>query len=326
MMSNFGGPNSNFEKDFNKRFKGLSSQLRIIEKRLQASLAYAYTNPQKSKKYWNEVSKEIDAEYRAMNDTFEKWSANEIPLRYRKSMAEISAKVSSVKSISNNPQKGLREMLGSTVAKSTQEGLYLDAMASWRTALNQGRLNLHRLTRATRQLLLREEVINKLLADGMASGNIMQAVKALSGEFVKTIFDAVSAGRFVQAGRYRYTPEYYALLVARTKFHEAHSLASLDQAKNYGTDLVIVSSHNTTTAICIPFEGKIYSISGEDKRFPPLFDTPPFHPNCLHLIYPQFESALEASGQLEGFSKFSKGETDAPPAPAGFKPLSEREG
>jgi hypothetical protein len=323
-MSNFGGPNSNFEKDFNKRFRPLASDLRTIERRLEANLRAALTNPEKSKKYWAQVSKEINADYKALDDVFTKWASSEIPLRYRQSMREIQKRVNSIRAISNNPTKGITALLNSTASRQTQAALYTDAINSWRGALAAGRANVERLTRATQQALLREAFVDLAVAEGVGSGNISRAVSTLTGEFYKKLLDMAENTRFVQAGRYRYTPEYYASLVARTKFHDAHSVAALDQAANYDTDLVIVSSHNTTTAICIPFEGKIFSISGKDKRFPPLMDTPPFHPNCLHLIYPQFESALEASGQLQGFSDFSKGKTDAPPAPASFVPISER--
>jgi hypothetical protein len=96
------------------------------------------------------------------------------------------------------------------------------------------------------------------------------------------------------------------------------------QANNYGTDLVQVSSHNTTTKICMPYEGKVYSISGKDKRFPPLMNTPPYHPNCLHLIFPTFESGMIAQGTLDSFSAFSMGKISKPPLPASFKPISKR--
>ncbi len=129
---------------------------------------------------------------------------------------------------------------------------------------------------------------------------------------------------FVQAGNRKFSPSYYAELVARTKFHEAHSIAAVSQAGNYGTDLLQVSSHNTPTAICVPFEGKIFAVGGGDKRFPPLSDTPPYHPNCLHLLFPTFVEAMEVQGTLDSFSAFSRGKISRPPVPAGFVPVGQR--
>jgi hypothetical protein len=42
-------------------------------------------------------------------------------------------------------------------------------------------------------------------------------------------------------------------------------------------------------------------------------------------MFPQFESALEASGTLEGFSAFSKGKAAKPPHPTSFIPAKDRE-
>jgi hypothetical protein len=87
----------------------------------------------------------------------------------------------------------------------------------------------------------------------------------------------------------------YAALVARSTTREAANQATIDQLVQNNHDLVKMSSHNTACAVCIPFENRVYSISGNDKRFPPLsiaFE-PPYaniHPNCLHVLLPYIES------------------------------------
>ena len=142
--------------------------------------------------------------------------------------------------------------------------------------------------------------------------------------YIQNFLNAVDNEMLVQAGSKRFKPNYYAELVARTKFHEAHSYAAIATCNNYGTDLVIISSHNTKTQICMDYEGKVFSLSGKDKRFPLLDMVPPFHPNCLHLMYPMFESAMEVDGTLNSFSDFSNGRVDRPPYPASFIPLTKR--
>jgi hypothetical protein len=134
----------------------------------------------------------------------------------------------------------------------------------------------------------------------------------------------VAEKQFVQAGRYKYKPSYYAEMVSRTKFHEAHSYAAVATAGNYGTDLVIISAHNTRTEICLDYEGKVFSLSGGDQRFPRLDQFPPFHPNCLHLMFPQFESGMLVQGTLKQFSDFSLGKAARPPFPKSFIPVSKR--
>ena len=187
-----------------------------------------------------------------------------------------------------------------------------------------GKNNVTRITRLTQQSLLNERIIDATVAEAFNLGNLRKAATTLQTMFESDLLDMAANKRFVQAGSKKFTPSYYAEMVTRTKFHEAHSFAGLAQAKNYGTDLVQVSSHNTTTAICLPFEAKVFSVSGKDPRFPPLTETPPYHPNCLHLIFPTFESAMEVQGTLKAFSAFSEGRISRPPVPAGFVPIDKR--
>ena len=42
----------------------------------------------------------------------------------------------------------------------------------------------------------------------------------------------------------------------------------LNLAKEYGTDLIEVSVHGSPCEECAKYQGRIYSISGNDKRFP----------------------------------------------------------
>lgn len=102
-----------------------------------------------------------------------------------------------------------------------------------------------------------------------------------------------------KAGR-RWSLHTYCSMVSRTTSRQAEVLAVLtaDQAH----DLYQISSHNTTCAICAPYEGRVYSRSGTDPDFPPLAaafgkqdpngpDTLAntwlnIHPNCLHVLIP----------------------------------------
>ena len=78
----------------------------------------------------------------------------------------------------------------------------------------------------------------------------------------------------------------YAKAVARTTFAEAQIKATLDQCALCENDLVKVSHHGTDCEICRRHEGIIYSISGNDPKYPPLKEKPPFHLNCRHSLEP----------------------------------------
>ena len=86
----------------------------------------------------------------------------------------------------------------------------------------------------------------------------------------------------------------YAETVARSTTREATNTATLEQLQAHGYDLVKMSSHASPCPICAPLEGRVYSISGEDTRYPPLERAysgshANIHPNCLHVLTPYIE-------------------------------------
>jgi hypothetical protein len=323
-MSNFGGPNSAFEKDFALRFQSLSKKLTKLETSLQKLLVSSINGAKASIGYWKAIEAEMNYIYAQMIAQFDTWSLQQIPKRYKNSLYTINQRIKRNKSILAIGKRTTTALWNSNASRQIVNALYKDAADSFASAALSGKRNIQRLLRQTQQALINEGLVDITVAVGFEMGDLRKAADALSGGLWSALDEAVQNKQFVQAGRYKYKPDYYAELVARTKFHDAHTQAALAQARNYETDLVQVSSHNTTTRICMPFEGKIFSVSGNDNRFPPLNDSPPYHPNCLHLIYPTFIEALEASKQLDSFSAFSKGDIEKPPAPAGFIPVGQR--
>lgn len=75
----------------------------------------------------------------------------------------------------------------------------------------------------------------------------------------------------------------------RQKFHDA---------KELGTDLVEMSEHHPTCEKCAKYQGRVFSISGNDKRFPKLpqyaLAHGKMHQGCRHTFYP-FIYGLSAS-------------------------------
>ena len=320
MMSNFGGKNSAFEKDFRKRFTALNIRLTKAEDNITKVILSSLNNPSTSIKYWNTVKQEIDKIYKDMIIMFDKWAKKELPKRYKKSLSIIKKRIKHTRYVLNKNKRSLMELINSNASKQIVQALYYDAFESFTGATMAGRKNVMTFLHHTQQTLLNENLININVATGFEEGNIRKSITLLTQEFKSKLGD----GAYLQAGKMKFKPAYYAQLVSRTKFHDAHSEATLMQAANYNTDLVQVSSHNTRTAICSQFEGKIYSISGKDLRFPVLQQTPPYHPNCLHLIMPTFESAMQVQGTLKAFSEFSLGKAETPPIPKGFLPLAKR--
>ncbi len=87
----------------------------------------------------------------------------------------------------------------------------------------------------------------------------------------------------------------YAAMAARSARIETKNIGALGRALQSGTDLVEMTRMPQCCALCGAYQGKVYSISGNDKRFPALFKTvlrngyalP--HPNCRHEFIPFYE-------------------------------------
>lgn len=88
----------------------------------------------------------------------------------------------------------------------------------------------------------------------------------------------------------------YAKMVARTTPREAVNVGKVQQMESMKKDLVKIDTTNTTCPICAIYQGRVYSISGKDKRFPWLKKVAGFrsgyhtiHPNCTHVLMPYIE-------------------------------------
>lgn len=87
----------------------------------------------------------------------------------------------------------------------------------------------------------------------------------------------------------------YAAMAARSARIETVNIGAIGRALQAGTDLVKMTTMPQCCKLCGAYQGKVYSISGKDKRFPALFKTvlnrgyalP--HPNCRHEFIPYFE-------------------------------------
>ena len=324
-MSNFGGPNSAFEKDLQARIAKMNVAIGKHQKNIQNTMGRVLNQQSvRNNAYWSKAIKDLNKEYKGIVTSFNTFAKVDIPSRYTRSITQMSIKINGLKSVTNKAKKSIAEMLVSIPSRQTMRALYEDSLASMVSSALNGKQAMIRLTRMTQQALIQESVIDIGIATSFEQGTLGKSIAIVKSDLYKALAARVPEEQFVVAGKRAYTPKYYAEMVGRVKYHEAHSYATIATAKNYGTDLVIISSHNTTTRICLDFEGKVFSLSGRDKRFPILMLYPPFHPNCLHLQYPQFESGMVAQGTLKQFEDFSAGRIDRPPVPAGFIPARKR--
>ena len=102
----------------------------------------------------------------------------------------------------------------------------------------------------------------------------------------------------------------YAQMLARTSRIESSNTGSFDRCKQLGIDLVRCTTMPGCCPYCKKYEGKVYSISGKDTRFPALYETALqhgyniMHPNCRHEFIP-FVEAMQGESELKSIIKES---------------------
>jgi hypothetical protein len=162
--------------------------------------------------------------------------------------------------------------------------------------------NITRYIQATQQQVLEDNQISRAIAQGMIQG---ETRKQISDRIQESFEKQLKNEQFITINGRNYQPEPYSRMVARSRVAEASNQANVNAALQYGIDLVQVDIHAGSCEACDPFQGKIYSISGNDPQFPPLDERPPYHPNCRHQLLPMTRESLEGRGMLEGAIKFS---------------------
>lgn len=282
-----------FQRNFSSSFNAYKEVIARSTRRITLLIDEVTSHPREGAAYWASVASTIDKEYNTMLLALQKWTRSALPSEYRNQIAEAVDMMAKAEGVAYKAADVLASVEMRTSISGITSKLGRDAVADMAKALLDGKKVVTRLTKATQQTLLDESVLDSALGKAYANGDISSFSELLmeNRPETKAWRDAVLNGQLVEVNGRHFQPEYYAELVARTRFHEAQSLATMDVAQEVGSDLVVVSNHNTTTELCKEHEGVVYSISGDDPDFPPLTDSPPFHPNCLHTLHVTFKWA-----------------------------------
>ncbi|OKP91856.1 minor capsid protein [Paenibacillus helianthi] len=82
----------------------------------------------------------------------------------------------------------------------------------------------------------------------------------------------------------RIPAEKYMAGVIQYHQRKAHVAGTENMAVQNGQDLVYINFVGITCSLCAKYQGRVYSISGNDSRFPRLERRPPYHSHCVHSI------------------------------------------
>jgi len=175
---------------------------------------------------------------------------------------------------------------------------------------------------------VREQQIARLIAEGIVEG---LGPDELGRRIKQTLMDGASArlkgyvpdalrlelertarGEMIaimcKDGKLRhYTLKRYGEMVARTATRQAATEGSIARTLSAGQDLVQMSVHSGACPVCLPSQGKTFSITGRTPGFPILQSQhrTPLHPNCGHSLIGVNRELMEERGMLEPMREMS---------------------
>jgi len=128
---------------------------------------------------------------------------------------------------------------------------------------------------------LAERFISRVSAAAVKTG---LARGDLQKRLLKYLQNKLSGQDFITINGRNFNLRDYSELVARTNLRNAQTEAIKTAAWEYNHDLVEIPYKDGSCDECQEFEGKVYSLSGDDPEFPMLEEQPPLHPRCRHYL------------------------------------------
>lgn len=135
-----------------------------------------------------------------------------------------------------------------------------------------------------------EEVISDLLDDAIRKGESRGTVGKRIREHFRGI---IGEEQYIRINARNYNMKHYSRMVARTRLRKVQSQSTRNTCDQYENDLVEISDHGSLTEVCLPFQGKVFSLNGTTPGFDLLSEEPPYHPNCMHTMAATSEAAIE---------------------------------
>lgn len=89
----------------------------------------------------------------------------------------------------------------------------------------------------------------------------------------------------------------YSEVATKSLATEAIALATQNYMQMRNLDIVEISKSEDPCALCLPFNGKTFSLSGVSTRHPGLTIKFPVHPLCEHFMFPKYMDAEPQVGE-----------------------------
>ena len=239
----------------------------------------------RSVSFYRGLLKDVQAQLKELAEYSAEWAKENVKAAYQEGINNANTVFEKVMPVSDAFSK---------IHTAAVEVLVQDTIDDFYEALNSSYSSIERIVRN----ITTNAVINKL-----TTGKTLRDIKSM---IISDLADEGIVYVETAKGR-RMNVTSYASLLARSRTREATNTATMNQIKDLGYDLVKISEHRTSCPLCGVLQGRVYSVSGNDKRYPPISVafTGPYaniHPNCAHVIMPYIEALAE---DPEGDRKFS---------------------
>lgn len=262
-------------------------------------------------KYYNTVLQQVEKEIQKLQSATNIFAATEIPLEYKQELKRIYARFE---------KQGLYMSRSYMFAQLHTDAIY-EIAREMQFQISQGLAQVGRQIRR----YLDEERDEALRAAGLEESGRMFSTGRSPPDMRKWLIERLEKSGFCsvqygdQPGGHQVSLDTYTSMVARSTTREATNTAQLNCAEQWGYDLVFIPEHYPTCEKCAPLQGRVFSISGKDTRFPCLYDLPGFrdgyknfHPNCRHVTVITVE-ALWKPEQREKYLADAKKSIDVDP-------------
>ena len=181
----------------------------------------------------NKILREIEVE----TDNF---SRNKIAETYQASRADVfrALAINAPQTLAGVDKRAIREL------KNTFDNRIYDGISQVKRNINK---------------TVQKIAIAQKISGGKTSEKVSEAVKILNSQNIFVFEDRLGRS---------YNLASYAKMAINTVQTSAVNKATFTACESIENDLVKMSSHITSCPLCAMYQGRIYSISGKDKRYP----------------------------------------------------------
>ena len=260
---------------------------------------------------------QIDSIVRALEDHQQGWAQKNLPSAYRRGM------------VLSNEAMGFPVLPGMTlIDRLGAQTAVARVMAETSGALESIAPFAKKVWIDTQQAIVHEKQIARLVAEGIVDGlgsdelgrrirqtlqdGATQRLKGYVPDALRAELQRTARGEMIaitgKDGKLRhYKLKHYGELVARTATRQAATEGAIARTVQAGQDLVQISVHTGSCPVCLPIQGKVFSLTGNTPGFPTLqaSQKPPIHPNCRHVLVGVNREIMEARGLLQPMREMS---------------------